>query len=225
MSLTSNDIIDKEFSNRFRGYDPREVDVFLEEVAAVLGSTVKDNNVLKDQLVACKAQVTNLKKRDDEFREALTSAHKLADEMKSQAGKEADFVLERAKLDAERIVVDAHQEAAELEERIRGLRRVQRETTFRIRSVIEGYLRVLDEDALPPEDVDQSIRLAASEVRAIQDMPNEITEEINTEISITKPFSPEILEESAAPERGTDSRKEESGQGPALNLDKIWPSD
>ena len=225
MSLSPNEILEKEFRARFRGYDPEEVDSFLEEVSEIMTSLIKEKNALKDQLIAYKGQLAEMKKREEEFREALTSAHKLSEKMKSQAEKDVELMHERAKLDAERIVADAHQEAVQLEERIMGLRRIQRETAYKIRSVLEGYLRVIDEEALPPEEVDQAINLAASEMRAIQEIPGDLSEGTNTvsgngeeTIRVNRPFTPDILGESAN-EGGheNDSQEERPGQGPKLD--------
>ena len=215
MSLSPNEILEKEFRSRFRGYDPEEVDSFLEEVSEIMTSLIKEKNALKDQLIAYKGQLADMKKREEEFREALTSAHKLSEKMKSQAEKDVELMHERAKLDAERIVADAHQEAVQLEERIMGLRRIQRETAYKIRSVLEGYLRVIDEEALPPEEVDQTLNLAASEMRAIQEIPGDLSEEMNTvsgngerTTTVSRPFSPDILGESANEEgHENDSRE------------------
>ena len=179
MSISPNEILEKEFRARFKGYDPDEVDSFLVEISRIMTSLIKEKNAMKDQLVGYKAQLADLKKREEEFREALTSAHKLSEKMKSQAKKDADLVREKAKLDAERIVADAHQEAVQLEERIIGLRRVQREAEYKIRSVLEGYLRVIDEEALPPEEINQAIKLAATEMRAIQEIPGDLSEKTN----------------------------------------------
>lgn len=215
MSLSPNEIIEKEFRARFRGYDPEEVDSFLEEVSEIMTSLIKEKNALKDQLVAHEARLADLEKKEKEFREALTSAHKLSEKMKSQAEKDADLVRERAKLDAERIVADAHQEAIQLEERIMGLRRIQRETAYKIRSVLEGYLRVIDEEALPPEEVDQAINLAATEMRAIQEIPDDLSEEANAVTSSGE----EITLEESANEEGyeSDFREERPDQGPKLD--------
>jgi cell division initiation protein len=225
MSLSPNEILEKEFHARFRGYDPEEVDSFLEEVSEIMTSLIKEKNALKDQLIAYKDQLADMKKREEEFREALTSAHKLSEKMKSQAEKDVELMHERAKLDAERIVADAHQEAVQLEERIMGLRRIQRETAYKIRSVLEGYLRAIDEEALPPEEVDQAINLAASEMRAIQEVPGDLSEETNTvsgngekTTTVNRPFTPDILVESA--NKGghePDSREERPNQGPKLD--------
>jgi len=225
MSLSPNEILEKEFRARFRGYDPEEVDSFLEEVSEIMTSLIKEKNALKDQLIAYKGQLADMKKREEEFREALTSAHKLSEKMKSQAEKDVELMHERAKLDAERIVADAHQEAVQLEERIMGLRRIQRETAYKIRSVLEGYLRVIDEEALPPEEFDQAINLAASEIRAIQEVPGDLSEETNTvsgngekTTTVSRPFLPDILGESVN-EGGdkSDSQEERLGQGPLLD--------
>ncbi len=225
MSLSPNEILEKEFRARFRGYDPEEVDSFLEEISEIMTSLIKEKNVLKDQLIAYKDQLAEMKKREEEFREVMTSAHKLSEKMKSQAEKDAALMHERAKLDAERIVADAHQEAVQLEERIMGLRRIQRETAYKIRFVLESYLRVIDEEALPPEEVDQAINLAASEMRAIQEVPGDLSEGTNTvsgngeeTIGVNRPFTPDILEESTNEEgHENDSQLERSGQGPKLD--------
>jgi cell division initiation protein len=211
MSISPNEILEKEFHTRFRGYDPDEVDSFLEEISGIMTSLIREKNAMKDQLVSYKAQLEDLKKREEEFREALTSAHKLSEKMKSQAEKDAELVLEKAKLEAERIVADAHQEAVQLEERIIGLRRIQRETAYKIRSVLESYLRIIDEEALPPEEIDQAINLASSEMKAVQEIPDDLSEGMNTVTNSVegvtgedRSFSTDSLEESAN-EEGQES--------------------
>ncbi len=170
MSITPNEILEKEFAVRFRGYDREEVGAFLEEVANYLATVVRERNELKDRVLAFKKQIAMMKQQEAEFRRALTAAHKAAEDMKSGAQKEAELIIDRAKLDADRIIQDAHQEAIELEDRIRRLRMLQRETVLKIRSSFEGFLRILDDEmALPPEEVDETLKITAQEVRAIQD--------------------------------------------------------
>ncbi|NIA08844.1 MAG: DivIVA domain-containing protein [Nitrospiraceae bacterium] len=182
MNISPNDILDKEFHNRFRGYDSDEVDNFLERVAEAMTSLVKERNALKDQLVACNAQLADLRKREEDLHKALTSAQKLSEEMKSQAKRDCELILEKARLDAEHIVADAHQEAIELEGRIRGLKRIQRETIFKIRSTLEGYLQLLDGEVLPPKGIEQAMRLTASEIETIQEAPEEADKKETTEV-------------------------------------------
>jgi len=168
MALSPNEIVEREFKTRFRGYDPEEVRSFLEEVAADITALVKERNVMKNTATALKSQIEEMKKRDDELRVALTTAHSISEELRRQSEKEAELTVERARLDAERIVSDAHNEALRLEDRIRALRRLQREAVHRVRSNIEGYLRILDEESLPGEEIDELLSLTATEFRSIQ---------------------------------------------------------
>ncbi len=223
MSLTPNEILDQEFSKSFRGYDKAEVDSFLEEVAQALSEVIKERNALKDELASCQAEVDGLKRQEDELREALISAKQICEEMKTQARKEADLIVEQAKVDAERIVVDAHQEAVQLEARIRGLRRLQREVIYKIRSTVEGYLRILDEEALPSEEFDQFLLETASEVRALQaETPEDLPDQREGEAT-------DKGEESAEPAGGDDSQppeSEEKKKSPeGVDLDSLWPKE
>lgn len=169
MTMSPDEILQKEFETRFRGYDREEVEEFLEEVAQAMTEIIKERNELRDEIVALHAQLDQMRVEGDEIRKAIAAAQRMSDDLKEQAKKEAAVIVEQAKLDAERIVADAHKEAVQLEERIRKLRMMQREAVERIRGSFEGYLRMLDEEmALPPADVDETLRLAAAEVRTIQ---------------------------------------------------------
>lgn len=224
MPLTPNAILEQKFSTRFRGYDPDEVDPFLEEVAAALVEAVRENNALKDRLSDCEAQLATLKDKEREFREALTSAHRLAEDMKAQAEREGQLIVERAKIDAERIVADGHQEAIQLEERIRGLRRLQRESVLRTRSGLEHYLRLLEDEELPSEEFEQALEAVASEARALQGPHLPL---LGAKSEAEADVSNESVGESRKSEVASkDGKGERPSFGPALDIDaeKIWPT-
>ena len=42
MSISPNEILEKEFRARFRGYDPDEVDSFLEEISEIMTSLIRE---------------------------------------------------------------------------------------------------------------------------------------------------------------------------------------
>ncbi len=235
MSITPNEILEKEFEARFRGYDQDQVRAFLEEVANYLASVIRERNELKDRVLSFKKQIAYLKQQEVEFRRALTAAHEAAKKMKTSAKKEAELILERAKLDADRIVQDAHQEAVELEDRIRRLRMKQRETVFKIRSSFEGFLRLLDDEmALPPEEMDETLKIAAQEVKAIQEESPRVTkrEAVTQEPDTKEPPEGMEVEEEETDEikdiemelselEKKDKLKESFGFEPS----KLWPED
>ncbi len=235
MSITPNEILEKEFEARFRGYDQDQVRAFLEEVANYLASVIRERNELKDRVLSFKKQIAYLKQQEVEFRRALTAAHEAAKKMKTSAKKEAELILERAKLDADRIVQDAHQEAVELEDRIRRLRMKQRETVFKIRSSFEGFLRLLDDEmALPPEEMDETLKIAAREVKAIQEEGPRVTK---TEAVTQEPDTKEPPEVMEVEEEETDEikdiemelseleKKDKLKESFGFEPSKLWPED
>ncbi len=247
MTVMPNEILEKEFSTRFRGYNPEEVDAFLEEVSEELATVIQERNALRDQVASYKARIEEINQKEEEFRQALTSAHKLAEEMKEQSAREADLILERAKLDAERIVEDAHHEALRLEERIRSLRRLQREAIYKIRATIEGYLNILDEELLPPEDVDEKLSLVASEARMIQDdaseegsgvLGSDVQEGLVQDAAAATGIEDHQQEGGPAPDMGNagilagadeardaDTKDDSRDKGPGFDVGKVWPAD
>ncbi len=225
MAITPNEIVEQKFPRRFRGYDVEAVTAFKESVAARLAEVIKERNMLKSRLKSCLYQLEQLKKREEEFRHAIAAAQKLAEEMKEQARKEGDLIIEEAKLDAERIVADAHQEALQLEEKIRVLRRVQRESTFRMRSALENFLRLLDEEALPGEELDQALQDAATEMRAIQEMP--VAEEEQERAPARKESGEAQPLHEAGPAAQEADKHEETAEAELSNIDidKLWSTD
>ncbi len=241
MSITPNEILEKEFSVKFRGYDREEVGAFLEEVANYLAVVIRERNELKDRVLAFKKQIAMMKQQEAEFRRALTAAHQAAEDMKSGAQKEAELIIDRAKLDADRIIQDAHQEAIELEDRIRRLRMLQRETVFKIRSSFKGFLRILDDEmALPPEEVDETLKIAAQEVRAIQEDQvkgsevNEIDTKDSNDTTVESQPSSEDMENDTEQSREIEEiemelsdleKRERLKKDFGFEPSKLWPDD
>lgn len=169
MSLTPNDIIEHEFNLKIRGYDRDEVDRFLEEAAGSLASVIRERNTLRDQNLSYKNKINDLLEKQHNVTEAITAVHKMAEDMKSRASNEADVIIKKARVEAERIVADAHKEAMNLEERVMKLRRMQREAILKIRTTIQGYLDMLDDAELnlPTEEFSNVMHSTAKEARNI----------------------------------------------------------
>lgn len=169
MSLTPNDIIEREFNLKLRGYDRNEVDDFLEECAGAMAAVIRERNNLKDQNVAYNNKIADLIEKQNSVTEAITSVHKMAEDMKTRAAKDAELIVKKARMEADRIVADAHKEALNLEERVMKLRRMQREAIIKIRTMIQGYLDLLNDAELnmPPEHISTTMSAAAAEMREI----------------------------------------------------------
>ena len=105
MGLTPLDIQQQRFRSRFGGgLDKAEVDAFLNLVATEMEKLVRDNNELREDQRATRRLLEDYRSREDTLKETMITAQKVTEEIKRAADKEADIILGRAELDAERII-------------------------------------------------------------------------------------------------------------------------
>ena len=73
MKITSQDIIDKEFRVKFRGFDMAEVDTFLEEVAEVFFKLNEENTQLNEKILALQKKIKFMAKTPPQAQMELPS--------------------------------------------------------------------------------------------------------------------------------------------------------
>jgi cell division initiation protein len=156
MRLTKLDILNKQFSRSLRGYTRAEVDQFLAEAAEALGELAEDRQELKRKLADLETVLAEHKAREESLRDTLISSQKVVDEMKANARKEAQLLVDGARGQADALVDKAHQRIAAAEEEIAGLRRIKIQFETQLRGLVEAHLRVLDEGATPLADEPES---------------------------------------------------------------------
>lgn len=147
MSITPNDILEKEFKTKLLGVDPDEVSAFLEEVAEELTQVIKERNALKTQLAQCTAKLEEYRAKEEDFKAVLTAAQKLSDELRKQAEKEAELLLEKTRLEASRILNEAEKKAEHISEKNRNLVRIYRENINKMRGYLQTFMRTIEEGA------------------------------------------------------------------------------
>jgi DivIVA domain-containing protein len=96
IELTPLDVRKKrgDFGKALRGYDPKEVDVFLELVAERMEELVKENLALREDRDGLAEKVAVQEGREKAIQDALVTAQELRQDVKEQARREAN-VLER----------------------------------------------------------------------------------------------------------------------------------
>jgi DivIVA domain-containing protein len=112
IDLTPLDVRSKrgDFKKLLRGYDPEEVDVFLEMVADRLEALVRENIQLRDRTESLHEQVVAWSGREKAVQEALVTAQELRTEMRKLAQQQADMVLADAQAEARRQLAEAQAE-------------------------------------------------------------------------------------------------------------------
>jgi cell division initiation protein len=145
MKLTPLDIRHKEFKRGMRGYADVEVDEFLDEVADEYERLFKENIDLNERLEALEDKVRQYKRIEETLQKTLVSAQQSAEELKSNATKESQLILRDAELKARQMVSELYSDRQNLEKQIAGLRGVEQDVRFRLRTMLETFLKQLEE--------------------------------------------------------------------------------
>lgn len=121
IDLTPLDVRKKrgDFKKGLRGYDPEEVDGFLELVAERFEELVRQNLTLSERTERLEAQVRSQEGREKAVNDALVTAQQLREEIQDQARRDADNLVGGARDQAESLRRNAQAEADALLDRAR----------------------------------------------------------------------------------------------------------
>ncbi|UWF76768.1 MULTISPECIES: DivIVA domain-containing protein [Microbacterium] len=175
MALTPDDVVHKEFQHvRFKdGFDPEEVDDYLDEIVVEWRKTIEENNELKAKLAAYESgEATPVAAAAPAEAGApaaegnatsatagiIELAQRLHDEHVAEGEAKRRQLIEEAEAEVARIRSEAEakqrEESARLERerntlegRITELREFERDYRSKLRNLIEGQLRELDQKA------------------------------------------------------------------------------
>lgn len=144
MNLTPLDIQQQQFQVRFRGFDIREVDRFLEKMAEAYNALQTDNNNLREEIRRLKLETQGYKEREETFKRAMLNSQKVLEQMKDNARKSAEVIIADAEVKAEKILNRAHNRLSQLHEDIAELKRQRMQIEVQIRSVIDAHTKLLE---------------------------------------------------------------------------------
>ena len=147
MRITALDVRQQQFSKRFRGFDRQEVEAFLEDVAEDYESVVKENTLLKEQLAALEERSRNITEHERTLQDTLVTTHRLTEEMKHAAKREAEMLVRDAEMRAEKVAEELRAEEARLKQDVTALKRMRHQLIEELRGTLVRYDRLLAADA------------------------------------------------------------------------------
>ncbi|MBI5968460.1 MAG: DivIVA domain-containing protein [Deltaproteobacteria bacterium] len=154
MKITPLDIQQQQFRVRFRGFDMVEVDNFLDLLASEFEELLKENSKLQEEDRRKLARINELEASEKELRDTLVSVQRITEEMRNNARKEAETIIEEAKLNARRIIDSAQTQALHIEAEINQLKRQRAQFEASLEATIELHRKLLansKENAGEPE--------------------------------------------------------------------------
>jgi cell division initiation protein len=143
MRISALDIRQQQFSVRLRGFDRQEVGAFLEDVAEDYESVVKENTLLKEQLSALEERSRNITEHERTLQDTLVTTHRLTEEMKQAAKREAEIIVRDAEMRGEKVTEEMRAEEARLRHEISSLKRLRHQYVEEVRGTLARYERLL----------------------------------------------------------------------------------
>lgn len=145
----------EKFNRTLHGYDPEEVNAFLDQVINHVEKMIADmkskderikelENALK-AVVPLKEKVTQYEKMEETLNKAIFMAQKTSDQIKSNAYRESELIVDEAKKNANRIVNDALIKAEKVETDTLALQRNANIFKRRLKQIIEEQLEMVND--------------------------------------------------------------------------------
>ena len=211
MPITSLEIKDKTFSTRFRGFDPEEVDEFLDIVVRDYEDLVRSNHDKDLHIKNLEERLSYFDEMKDSLSQSVLIAQDTAERVKQTAHDRSNNIIHQAEQDAHRLLEEAKYKANEiLRQAADNAKKVAVETEElknksrvfhqRLKSTIESQLAIVEssdwEDILRPtatylQTSDDAFKEVVSEVLG-EPIPSSVEEE---PIDMTRQFSPEEMTE------------------------------
>ncbi|HPP37031.1 MAG TPA: DivIVA domain-containing protein [Thermosynergistes sp.] len=142
--LKALDVINQTFKRALRGYNPVEVDEFLDRVADSLQAYAERCVELERELERLKEQIREYKGMKDSLQEALLMAQKSADERVKAAEKQAEAIVAEARAQAERLLKEAEDHSNVIKEEMSRLQRSKQDFIAEFRALITRYQNLID---------------------------------------------------------------------------------
>mgnify|MGYP000324578635 FL=1 len=211
MPITSLEIKDKKFSSKFRGFDPEEVDEFLDIVVRDYETLVRSNYEKEQHIKNLEERLSYFDEIKDSLSQSVLIAQDTAERVKQAANERSNNIVHQAEQDAQRLLDEAKYKANEiLRQAADNAKKVAIETEElknksrvfhqRLKSTIESQLAIVDSP-----DWEEILRPTATYLQTSDEAFKEVVEEVLGEdvsayreeesIDMTRQFSPEEVAE------------------------------
>lgn len=161
--LSPLEIRKKEFRKGFRGYDERQVDNFVEQVANTLDDLLREKDLLERKLHQSEERQQKYQELEEALKSTIVMAQKNAQDLKENTDKEirvmmqdaqqrAEIILQQAEEEAKKKITNAEERVKEILEAHRQLQKQAQVFRTQFRTFLETQLELLEADCQSSPD-------------------------------------------------------------------------
>lgn len=167
MNVTPKDILEKEFAKKFNGYDPEQVDEFLDEIIKQFESLIEENEdlivkneAMKSQLAKMKSKMNKLEDIEDKLMRSITDAQRSASSYIEKAEVQAQKIMDIANQNAKTVIESTHLRMEAAKHEILKYEKIITDYKSNFRSLLEEQASLLDSKMLD----NGTLRSSAAEI-------------------------------------------------------------
>lgn len=143
MKLSPLEIRKQDFDRSLRGYNPDEVEAFLNTVAAQWEEMVEERRRLHDRVEKLENQLQHYQRVEEALQETLDQTRRNAEQQLENARGKADNIIREAKADARDIKQDAEAKRDRLSSEVKDLQNRRSQIVARLRAFLASEMEIL----------------------------------------------------------------------------------
>lgn len=143
MKVTPLEIKKQSFKQKVRGYDPAEVETFLEMVADEYETVLNEKNHLAEDIVKLKTQLRDYQQVEKTLQDTLMNAQESVSQSRENSKREANIIMREAELKSERILDEAREKLDKMKNDYAILKAQKESLAKRLKHLLESQIELI----------------------------------------------------------------------------------
>ena len=144
MRLSPLIIKKQEFTKSLRGFDPEEVQAFLDKMASDVDLLLQENESLNEEVESLNQRVTEFQSIEKNLQDTLLKAQESSTKAIESSKKQTNLIIKEAEIKASQILESAKQEVNDIQNAVVNLREERDLIVAKLKSIVNSQAHLLE---------------------------------------------------------------------------------
>src|ERR687896_714244 len=224
MPIRPIDVRRKEFKSGFRGYDPNQVDDFLDAVADEFERNFTENQRMREEVSSLRDRLQQFEDLEGSIRAALVHAERASNDLrravaqeaegiKQSAQREADFTIREAQSRSHQMLADSSARIERVQDSYDALQEAKRSFANEFRHLLKTYTDIMENmEVASAREIEASLRgrLDTESIAVVREAAQEEAQDTLSGLEAVDPADQEL--EPAMDEQPTEVIRPEGNE-------------
>lgn len=144
MKLTPLLIKKQEFSKSMRGFNPEEVQAFLDKLSSEVDNLIRENEELKAEVEELREKVVDFQKIEKNLQDTLIKAQESSSKTLESTKKQTSLMIKEAEIKASQLIENARENANEIRNAVMTLRDEKDLIIAKLKAIVSSQANLLE---------------------------------------------------------------------------------